>query len=104
MGILIQEDSIEVRKDDKRFSLGETDVYESFAETTGELFRFLQKEYGRCTSFVYVGEKDPKKIGWVFQKKVKYEDCEEYYTREVWITLHKAQPEKSIEYHHLELS
>lgn len=81
--------------------IGESDVYETYTDHRGELFRDLQREYGRCISKVYMDTPDgpPKTIGWVFSKTLGYEDApERKYVREVWVTLHSAPPIKTIEY------
>ncbi len=67
--------------------------YETFTDHVGTLYRAFRKEYGRCVGSVHVtqGGKD-KRVGWIFHKRVKYDDCAETYLREVWITLHTAKP------------
>ena len=75
---------------------GESGVYETFTDSPGELFRSCQKEYGRCVGKVYIG--DGQAIGWVFQKRMQYDDCQETFLLETWITLHSALPVKTIEY------
>ena len=97
MGILIEEEHVQVLDDERRYGMGSSGVYESFADTPGELYRALQKEYGRCTSYVYVGDENPIKIGWVFQRREKYTDCDDTYTHEVWVTLHEKEPIKTVE-------
>jgi hypothetical protein len=69
---------------------GESDVYESFADTPGELYRSCLKEYGRCTGKVYVDlpGKPATPVGWVFEGRQKYEDTGESYLREVWVSIH----------------
>ena len=74
----------------------EGDYYEPYTDDLGQLFKSLRREYGRCTSRVYVdapdGTADP--IGWVFEKQVEYEDAdrarltgrERLYNRQVWVT------------------
>ncbi len=55
----------------------------------GELFRFCQKEYGRCTSFVYI-DRGPEshKVGWVFEQQRPFEDgTGGQYTHIVWVTI-----------------
>jgi hypothetical protein len=88
---------------------GVSEPYEPYTDDIGRLFRDMQKEYGRCVGAVYVdaaGTKigdnatppeKPKRIGWVFQKRLEYEDAREswsadrrFYIREVWVTLHDA--------------
>lgn len=57
-------------------------------ETPSEVYKVAQKEYGRCTSKMYIDTKDgkAKHIGWVFKKKCYYEDTGESYIQEAWIT------------------
>jgi hypothetical protein len=85
---------------------GESEVYETFTDNTGELFRSLRKEYGRCISRVYRDGPDGSAIpfGWVFKKSRRYNDSRETFTQEVWVTLHQAPPTKTIEYHYLDLA
>lgn len=85
------------------YRCGETDVYEAFTDNVLQLFRLCQREHGRCVSHVYVGENPPIKIGWVFEKLRKYEDTQELYVSETWVTLHREKPERTIEYQYLEL-
>lgn len=55
--------------------------------TTGEIFAEMRSQYGRCTSKVYIDTDDgPRAIGWVFQKRAKYDDSEETYLQETWIS------------------
>lgn len=57
-----------------------------------KLFLALQKEYGRCRSRVYVDKSDGthQQVGWVFEKRNQYDDCNEKYTREVWVTVKRV--------------
>lgn len=68
---------------------GSAEPYETSYEEPGKLFRAMQKEFGRCMGYVYI-DKDGKthKIGWVFWKRQKYEDCNETFLQETWITLY----------------
>lgn len=61
--------------------------------TKGDLFRSCRSEYGRATS-MYADLKDGRtiKTGWVFSKRMEYEDAhrisdrsERTYIREVWV-------------------
>jgi len=74
--------------DRKSYLLHDSGWYEPFTDNLGQLFKFLQKEYGRCVSRVYQDAPDrvADPIGWVFQKRVKYQDCNETYLQEVWVT------------------
>jgi hypothetical protein len=62
------------------------------------LYKMLAKEYGRCVSKMYVDGKDGKAIqtGWVFQGRCKYEDLNETYLREVWVTVLTDKPVKTV--------
>ena len=86
------------------YRLGDSGVYETFTDNTGRLFRSLQKEFGRCTGKCYIDMPDgsAKQIGWVFQKRQKYTDCNETYLAETWVTLHSAPPTRTVEYHYVE--
>lgn len=78
----------------KGYRVGETEWYESFTDNEGVLFRDLQIEFGRCTGKVYIDlpRQESRPIGWVFLKKVKYDDTEEYYLQETWIDLKHRYP------------
>ena len=67
-----------------------TPPYESFADTKGELFRELQRDYGRCLGKVYVDTKDGElhMVGWCFRRTDYYTDTGEPFAHEVWITIH----------------
>ena len=72
----INEDWIEVHDDGKRYGSGESGVYETWATDPGKLYRFLQCEYGRCTGAVYHDiDGQSIKIGWIFEKRRKFDDC-----------------------------
>ena len=83
---------------------GDSEVYETSYDTPGDLYRAMQREYGRCTSKVYIdAEGGPKQVGWVFQSRQRYEDAPDTYLREVWVTVHEAPPTKTTEYHYAAL-
>jgi len=78
--------------------------------TIGEIYRAMQKEYGRCTGKVYIDRRedsDPEgtyprtiAIGWVFEKREKYEDCNKTFIHETWVSLvDKDETTRVIEYH-----
>jgi len=89
------------------YSFGGSEMHETYFEDdeSGKLFRECQKEYGRCVSKVYVSDTselldgEPKQIGWVFQKRVKYEDCDKTYLQEVWVTVY-SEPDTVVRTHH----
>jgi len=71
---------------------GESGKYRPFTDNTGELYKSLVKEYGRCIGKIYIDTAEGvKSVGWVFQKKCKYDDCNKYYLQEVWVTLYKKE-------------
>lgn len=69
--------------------------FEAFTDDIGTLFRDLQKEYGKASK-MYRDLKDggAEQIGWVFSKKMKYDDTKEFYIRSVWVELSSTKPEK----------
>lgn len=78
------------------YRFGETPAYETYTDDLGRLFRDMQREYGRCVSSMYVDKRDGRTVqtGWVFSKRMQYEDCDETYTREVWVEVFAAEPER----------
>lgn len=70
---------------------GEGPWIETGWERTGDLFRALSSEYGRCVSKMYVG--DGLQVGWVFEKRMQYEDDTEWYLRHVWVQVSLNPPE-----------
>lgn len=88
MSILISEDHVNL---DKGWRFGDSAPYETHFETPGEAYKACLREFGRCTGKVYIDDgPDTKHIGWVFQKRDKYEDSNDTYLHETWITLHDA--------------
>lgn len=75
---------------ERNLRIGESDIHEAYTEDTGELFRRLRQEYGRCRGKVYVdlANEEIKSVGWVFEQKVQYSDHPSSYLRETWITLY----------------
>lgn len=75
--------------------LAEGNSFTGKLDTPGALFRFFQKEYGQCTSHVYMTMNDKDiACGWTFQKRRQYDDSKETYLQEVWITLfHRIDPD-----------
>jgi hypothetical protein len=79
--------------DFRSYMIGESDIYEPYTDNIGDLFLSLQREYGRCQSKVYIDTSEGvKAIGWVFQKRQKYQDCNDTYLSETWVTLHEEKP------------
>ena len=86
---------------DQGTRFGESPVYETFTDDKGELYRSNQREYGRCKGRVFIDTpKGVKAVGWVFVGRQRYEDTGEPYLREVWVTLHKGEPETRTTFHY----
>lgn len=102
MGLFIQEDWVDATQ---QCRVGSSGIYEAYQTEIGKLFRDLQREHGRCTGKVYIDRKDGTRqhIGWAFEKMQKYEDCNKWYLQETWVTVHKAEPTRTIEYHYADL-
>lgn len=106
MTIHIQETYIDR---DQNVMFGESGVYDTGRDESerGNLYRDLQREYGRCKGKVYIDttDGDSTAIGWVFEGRTAYDDVpSKTYLREVWVTLHDAPPTETIEYHYAPLS
>jgi hypothetical protein len=96
MNIYVQEEYVNKTQG---YRVGDSGVFMSRFETKSEVYKYCLKEHGKCLGKVYVGE--GTHVGWIFQKLVKYEDCNEKYLQEVWVTLHKGMPTKTIKYDYL---
>ncbi len=95
------------------YKLHETIVYETCTSRKGDLFRSFMKSHGKCSGKMYldvrtkeIGTDEPEKtnsveIGWIFVKRVKYEDSPETYLHETWISLFKSEPVTIVRYHYL---
>lgn len=76
----------------KGWVIGVNEEVETSAESTGELFRSMRDEYGKCVSKLYIDTADghPRQIGWVFESRQRYTDAhrgdrESSYIREVCV-------------------
>jgi hypothetical protein len=99
--LFVQEEVVDATQ---HIMFGSDDVYESFTDDAGELFRKCREAHGRCISKAYVDENGSRKhIGWVFQKRDRYSDTGEPYLRETWVTVHSGPPTKTVEYHTVDL-
>ena len=86
------------------YRIGDSGYYEPWTTDTGQLFKAYQKEFGRCTSKVYVDkENGAQPIVWEFEKLVSYTDTGEPYLQLTWVVLHNTEPIKhySYDYHYL---
>jgi folate-dependent phosphoribosylglycinamide formyltransferase PurN len=89
------ENHIIQQDDGKSYSMGYdpvtdlADTYMGEDATIGDIFRASQKEHGRCVSKVYQDtDEGIIAVGWVFQKRERYEDSRETYIHETWISLY----------------
>lgn len=76
--------------------LGEGNAYETRYDNLGELYRSLRKEYDKASKMYVDRDNKPQQVGWVFTKRTKYEDCDEYYIRSVWVTVMTKEPIKHV--------
>jgi hypothetical protein len=85
----------------KGWRFGASGLYEPFTDDLSVLYRALRSEHGRCIGKVYIDTAEgTKAIGWVFQKRARYDDCNETYLQETWVTLHDAEPTVERTFHH----
>jgi hypothetical protein len=69
------------------------EVVETRFSDRNELYHSCLREYGRCIGSVYVEKQGkPQRIGWIFQKRQKYDDCNETYIAETWVSILKSEP------------
>lgn len=82
---------------DKRAQFGRTGWHETNYVDTGGLYRHLRQEYGKATTmYADLMNGKSRKIGWVFSKRMRYEDArdpKDIYTREVWVEVSTVKPE-----------
>jgi len=64
------------------------DIEDSVISNLKELYAFGLSEYGKCVNKVFI-DRDNKQlqVGYCFEKKVKYEDCDETYIQETWLSI-----------------
>ena len=98
--LYFQEDTVDKTQ---RVHYGSSEVMKAFTDNVGEFYRKCIQEYGRCTGKIYVGEDNPKAIGWTFVKRRQYDDSNETFLQETWITLHEKEPTMTTTYHYAAL-
>lgn len=90
------------------YCIADIPAYETFTSDRGRLYKSLVGTYGRCVGAMHFeseGGRTVPNIGWVFQKRRRYEDTGRgtgrkavYYIHEVWVTLvHRATVTRKIE-------
>ena len=90
--MLIEEtfiDATDYDATDQKSVFGKSEPHEPYTDHPGDLFRDLQREYGRCTGHVYQDtiSRGTIAIGWVFLGRQRYDGSNKTYLREVWVTL-----------------
>jgi hypothetical protein len=97
--IFVQEEFV---NETEGYRSGESDPFESRFESAGEAFKYYRKEFGRPVSKIYVDTPEGSRaIGWVFVKRVKYDDCKDTFLQAAWITLHSGPCQHKTIYHYL---
>lgn len=87
MGIYAQETWVDATRDRM---IDQSEVYETFADAPGDLYRSSMREYGRCVGYVYIGDGIP--VGWVFRQRQRYQDARsdaDTYIRETWVNAYR---------------
>lgn len=65
-------------------------IKDSTITTLKELYKYGLERYGKCKSKVYndsPADNYYQQIGYVFEKRQKYEDTKESYIQEIWLTI-----------------
>jgi len=60
--------------------------------TLGDIYRHSMEEFGRCQSKMHY-DPNGEQCGWVFVKRMKYDDCNDTYLQETWVTVYQVTPE-----------
>jgi len=96
--------SVEHVNEDRHYRFGDSEPFECDAETPGEVYKAMMSQYGRCISKMFVDSVDGKKskhIGWVFEKRMKYDDSNDTFKCHTWVSLHEKPP--TVQIHYMEL-
>jgi hypothetical protein len=82
--------------------IGEGEIYDTGLDDMGALYRSLRAEYGRCTGHVYIdtAEEEARKVGWVFEKRERYQDTGDTYLQTTWVHVFTAMPTVTRVFHH----
>ena len=99
------------------YRIGDPQFEETKYSNKNELYRALLKEYGRCIGKQCIDDEPsqlPRQVGWIFEKREFYSDCRtrksmkslnsieresRTFVCQTWISVHKALPTKTIQYH-----
>ncbi len=86
---------------DEGCCFGENDfsLDDSTINTLSDLYRYGVCEFGRCTSKVFIDGKDnnTQHIGYIFEKRLEYNDNKETYLQETWLTIEHYRKTTTIE-------
>jgi hypothetical protein len=68
------------------------DLTENGTPDMGHIYRSFQREFGRCQSSTYIDtDEGPKRIGWYFVSRQKYEDgTNDTYLQGAWVSVYKV--------------
>ena len=69
-------------------------INKTYIYSMSDLYKLGLREYGRCISKCYVD--DSVHIGYVFQKRAKYEDTDETYLQETWLSVEHYTSETTV--------
>jgi hypothetical protein len=101
MSLFILTDGVNATEHHRIWCSGDVGPEDTHCDTPGEVYRECVKEYGRCTGRMYVDtDGAPKAVGWVFVKREKYQDCDDTYLQETWVTLLDAPDTVTRERHY----
>lgn len=77
-----------------------TDPHETRFDSLKLLFAELQKTYGRCGGKTYIDTPDggAQQVGWWFERKEKYTDCDEYFISVTWVSVMTRAPKVITKY------
>src|SRR5690606_25214162 len=83
------------------YIFGESPVVEAGTDVLRLRYGALVGEFGRCVGKADIDGPDGKAIavGWVFVKRMRYQEVSQTYLQETWVTVHKRPP--SSRYHYL---
>ncbi len=91
--MLIQEEYTVTLDNGKSYGSGDSGLYEPFTDNVKRLFNAMQREYGPCRSSIYVDTPTgTQKVGWYFEKRKRFDDCNECAQFGTWVTFHDAEP------------
>jgi hypothetical protein len=77
------------RQEEERYCTQSHEQMDMEATSLQEVFGNLREEFGRCTGKVYIDKKDEttRSIGWIFEKRERYEDNDKPFILETWVTI-----------------